>query len=349
MNEGGVPAHTAATSRNRAVRAIRRVASASRRYLPALVIILLVSLAAGLFAGSYSHSLARPTPGSLPAGTVADEAVPPGFVSQLDRQIGTRLSLKTYPSPYAAEQAIDTQRVFAVISDGGSPRAVVLEVVPAAGASIARLLSGAAPAAARSAHMSLTVRQSHPLQPTDPEGLAIFYITLAAVVVGFVGAIQLNAQAGGLRLGERFIAIGCYAALGAFAIAATVDWALHILSLPFAESWAVLALTMATCGLIFTAFHAALGRWAILPIWLLLVLLGDPNSGGAAATALLPEPMRTLGRWLPPGASISAQRTAIYFYSHQDATPFLILTAWGACAAAAAWGLRRRFPARVTT
>ena len=144
MNEGGVPAHTAATRRNRAVRASRRVASASRRYLPALVIILLVSLAAGLFAGSYSHSLARPTPGSLAAGTVADEAVPPGFVSQLDRQIGTRLSLETYPSPYAAEQAIDTQRVFAVISDEGSPRAVVLEVVPAAGASIARLLSGAA-------------------------------------------------------------------------------------------------------------------------------------------------------------------------------------------------------------
>ena len=344
MNEGGVPAHTAATRRNRAVRASRRVASASRRYLPALVIILLVSLAAGLFAGSYSHSLARPTPGSLAAGTVADEAVPPGFVSQLDRQIGTRLSLERYPSPYAAEQAIDTQRVFAVISDGGSPRAVGLEVVPAAGASIARLLSGAAPAAARSAHMSLTVRQSHPLQPTDPEGLAIFYITLAAVVVGFVGAIQLNAQAGGLRLGERFIAIGCYAALGAFAIAATVDWALHILSLPFAESWAVLALTMATCGLIFTAFHAALGRWAILPIWLLLVLLGDPNSGGAAATALLPEPMRTLGRWLPPGASISAQRTAIYFYGHQDATPFLILTAWGACAAGGRVGPAAAFP-----
>src|SRR5690349_19045942 len=101
MNEGGVPAHAAATRRNRAVRASRHVASASRRYLPALVIILLVSLAAGLFAGLYSHSLARPTPGSLAAGTVVDEAVPPGFVSQLDRQIGTRLSLETYPSPYA--------------------------------------------------------------------------------------------------------------------------------------------------------------------------------------------------------------------------------------------------------
>jgi hypothetical protein len=104
MNEGGVPAHTAATRRKRAVRASRRVASASRRYLPALVIILLVSLAAGLFAGSYSHSLARPIPGSLAAATVVDEAVPPGFVSQLDRQIGTRLSLERYPSPYAASR-----------------------------------------------------------------------------------------------------------------------------------------------------------------------------------------------------------------------------------------------------
>lgn len=75
-------------------------------------------------------------------------------------------------------------------------------------------------------------------------------------------------------------------------------------------------------------------------------MLGNPSSGGAVSATLLPEPMRTLGRWLPPGASVSSQHTAIYFHDHQYATPFLTLVLWGVAAAVIAWLFRRRrFPA----
>ncbi|WP_435811610.1 NrfD/PsrC family molybdoenzyme membrane anchor subunit, partial [Streptomyces decoyicus] len=33
------------------------------------------------------------------------------------------------------------------------------------------------------------------LKPTSPRGLALFYISLAAVIIGFVGAIQLSVHA----------------------------------------------------------------------------------------------------------------------------------------------------------
>lgn len=318
-----------------------RVAPFLRRIQPALIIIPIVAVAAGLFAGSYSYSLAHPAPHRLAVATVADGGTATRFIAQLDKELGTRLAVTSYTSAHAATGAVDAQRVFAVIRpEGSSNQAVQLEVVPAAGAYVARLLTGAAPQAAKTAGVALTITQSHPLQSSDPQGLAVFYISLAAVVLGFVGAAQLTAHAGALRLGERFAAIGCYAALGALAIVATVDWGLHVIDLPFGESWAILALTMATCGLVFTAFHVLIGPWAILPTWVLLVMLGNPSSGGAVSAPLLPEPMRAVGRWLPPGASVGAQHTAIYFRGHQSATPFLTLAVWATVAATTAWATR---------
>jgi hypothetical protein len=307
-----------------------------------------VAVAAGLFAGSFSYSLAHPAPHQLTVATVNEDAATASFIDQLDRQLGSGLALKSYPTPQAAAQAVDEQQVFAVIgSDASRTRGVRLEVVPAAGATVSRLLLTAAPGAAKAAHVMLAITQSHPLQSGDPDGLGVFYITLAAVVLGFLGTAQLAANAPKLSLGERFVAVGCTAALGAFTIAATVDWILGVLSLPFAESWAILILTMATCGLVFIAFQALLGRWAIVPTWLLLVMLGNPSSGGAVSAPLLPEPMRTLGRWLPPGASVNAQHTAIYFHGDQDSAPFVTLAVWGGSAVVIAWIFRRRrFPAR---
>lgn len=46
--------------------------------------------------------------------------------------------------------------------------------------------------------MQVKVTDVKPLQRGDPRGLALFYISLAAVIIGFVGAIQLSVHAKGL-------------------------------------------------------------------------------------------------------------------------------------------------------
>jgi hypothetical protein len=69
-------------------------------------------------------------------------------------------------------------------------------------------------------------------------------------------------------------------------------------------------------------------RLAIIPTWLLFVVLGNTSSGGAVAPALLPPFFAVVGRFLPPGATVSIIRTAEYFRSWQHPEPFIVQAAW---------------------
>jgi hypothetical protein len=295
-------------------------------YWRVAVVTLIVAAAAGLFAGSYCFALAHPTPHRMPIGLLGGSPRGPAFVSALEHGLKTTLTIHHLPDPAAASLAVDQQQVFAVLRLDGD-RATV-DVVSAAGASVARILTAAAPPAGAAAGVAVTVRDVKPLQSTDPQGLAVFYLSLAAVVIGFVGATQLAVHAAALRPLQR---IGCtlgYAVLGGFAIAATVDWWVGVLRLPFVESWGILVLTMLASGMVFTMFNALIGRWALIPTWGLMVLLGNPSSGGAVSWPLLPQPLGLIGRWLPTGACVGAQHTAIYFYRYQHVFPFLVLAGW---------------------
>lgn len=315
-------------------------------YRAATVISLVVAVGAGLFAGSYTYAMANPTPRHIPAAVVGppvSRAKRAAFVAGMERALGTSLDLRSYGTYGQAREAVEEQRVFAILRvRHGRP---VMDVSSASGASVAELLAREAPAVGARIGMPPVVRDINPLQRGDPRGLAIFYITLASVVVGFVGSTQLTVHAAGLTPGRRIATTAAYAMLGGFSIAAVTDWLLGALRLPFAESWAILALTMFTSGMVFVMFNALIGRWALLPTWGLMVLLGNPSSGGAVSWPLLPSLLGAIGRWLPPGAAVNAQHTAVYFGGHQHAFPFLVLAAWAAVACAVFWSRRGRGPA----
>ena len=71
-----------------------------------------------------------------------------------------------------------------------------------------------------------------------------------------------------------------------------------------------------------------LGRWAILPVWLFFVVLGNSSSGGAVSPPLLPAPFAFISQWLPSGARVTLLRDAIYFPADQHARPILVLATW---------------------
>ncbi|MEV0993991.1 ABC transporter permease [Nonomuraea sp. NPDC050202] len=298
-------------------------------YFPATVIVLILAAAAGLFAGSYTYAMADPAPHRVPVAVVgvSHETVRGrAFAAGLEQALDASLALSFGSSFEQAVQAVEEQRVFGVIAVRGDH--VTLNVSSASGASVAQLLTEAAPKVAPRVGVRLTVRDIKPLQRGDPRGLALFYITLAAVVIGFIGAAQLSVNADALAAGERIAFTLAYAALGALSIVAVVDWGLGALDLPLLESWFILALTMFASGMVFTMFNTLVRRWAMVPTWGLMVLLGNPSSGGAVSWPLLPSPLGEIGRWLPPGASINAQHTAVYFGGHQRPAPFLVLAAW---------------------
>ncbi|MFJ1747810.1 ABC transporter permease [Streptomyces sp. NPDC088116] len=313
-------------------------------FLPATVLLFILAAAAGLFAGSYTYNMANPTPRRIPAAVVGPTGTPGAiaFVNGMEKELKASLELRRYATDTAARRGVEQQEVFAILTfrEGGAG----FDVAGAAGASVAQVLTDTASAVAKAVHVPLTIRDIKPLPEGDPRGLALFYISLASVVIGFLGAIQLSIHARGLDPAERIAFIVAYALLGGFAIAAVVDWWLGALDLPFVESWLILAFTMFTTGMVFTMFNTLMGRWAMLPTWGLLVLLGNPSSGGAVSWPLLPSLLGHIGRWLPPGASVNAQHTAVYFGSAQHVFPFLVLTGWALVSTAVFWFWRDRHP-----
>ncbi|AGK81357.1 Integral membrane protein [Streptomyces microflavus DSM 40593] len=313
-------------------------------FLPATVLVLIVAAAAGLFAGSYTYAMANPTPHRIPAALVTQPEVERGeaFVAGMEKALDASLELRDYPDVADARRALDEQKVFAIVcaSDDG----VALDVAGASGASVAELLGKAGIEVGDATGVEVTVRDIKPLQRGDPRGLALFYISLAAVIMGFLGAIQLSVHAHGLNPAERIAFTAAYALLGGFAIAAAVDWWLGAVDLPFVQSWLILAFTMFTSGMVFTMFNTLMGRWAMIPTWGVMVLLGNPSSGGAVSWPLLPSALGHIGRWLPPGASVNAQHTAVYYQGHQFLFPYLVLAAWALVSCTVFWVWRHRHP-----
>ncbi|MGY0059669.1 ABC transporter permease [Streptomyces sp. LZ34] len=314
-------------------------------YFSATVVALIIAAGAGLFAGSYTYAFANPTPHSIPTAVVVPDHGTPtekAFVTGMEKALHASLRLHVYPTYRRALEAVDEQTVFAVLRP--RDRGVELDVSGASGASVAEVLTAAGPRVGRALGMPVLVRDVNPLQRGDPRGLAIFYISLAAVIIGFIGAIQLSVNARALNPGERIVFTALYALLGGFTIAAIVDWGLGAVDLPFLESWMILALTMFTSGMVFSLFNVLFGRWSLIPTWTLMVLLGNPSSGGAVSWPLLPSLLGHIGRWLPPGASVNAQHTAVYFREHQHAFPFLVLAGWSLLGCAVFWTWRHRHP-----
>ncbi|MFJ6747689.1 ABC transporter permease [Streptomyces sp. NPDC091266] len=313
-------------------------------FLPALVLVFILAAAAGLFAGSYTYTMANPTPRHVPTAVIGSPDAPQekAFAAGMEKALNASLRLTEYATYAEARKAVDEQEEFAILRARG--KGVELDVSGASGATVAQLLAESGEKVGQAVGVDVRIRDIKPLHPGDPRGLALFYISLAAVIIGFVGAIQLSVHARALNPAERIAFTAVYALLGGFAIAAVVDWWLGALDLPFVESWLILALTMFTSGMVFTMFNTLMGRWAMIPTWGLMVLLGNPSSGGAVSWPLLPSALGHIGRWLPPGASVNAQHTAVYFGGHQHAFPFLVLAAWALLSCAVFWGWRHRHP-----
>lgn len=297
-------------------------------HLPALVVTLIVTVIAGLFAGTYAWAMGDPQPHDVPIGLVSTTHPAAELSAELEARTGTTFVVRPYATETDAEAAIREQVVYGAIVEqpDGSVR---LYVSSASGASVARLLEGDAPRLEQSIGRPVTVIDTHPLAPKDPNGLVLFYVALAAVVIGFVGAIQTRVNAARLTLaGELFWDV-VRSVLGGFAIAFTVGPLLDVLPIPFFAVWGVLALTMLIAGATYSFWRVLIGgRWAMLPTWIVFVLISNPSSGGAVAPELLPPFYQFMGRWLPTGATVRAVRDLTYFPDDLHAEPYIVLGVW---------------------
>ena len=283
----------------------------------------------GLFCAAYSLALGRATPHQIDVGLVGRPAERPALVGALERATNGALAFRAYPSAVAAETAINKQAEYgALVLSPGTPR---LLLSSASGASVAQVLQQAATRASQALDEPIPIVNLHPLPPGDPSGLVVFYATLAASIVGFVVMFQLRANVPGISLSRWLGLIAVLAIGGGLILALVVDPLINALSGPFAELWYALGAEMAVAALICSALIVLVGRWAIIPVWLLFVVLGNTSAGGAIAPPLLPPAYAFIGRFLPPGATVNIIRTAAYFRHDQHAEPFIVQAVWLVC------------------
>jgi hypothetical protein len=289
----------------------------------AAVVSTLAIVIGSLFLTSYTFALGDPVPHRIEAAVVGDPSSYRDVVDEIERVTAGGVDFRPYPSVGAAIGALDRQQVYAAL-DVTQP-APHLYVASAAGASVARVLEGAA-----AAYPQLRVVDTRPLPPSDPAGLDVFYLVIAATILGFLTVFQVRTNAGGLSLRRWTVFVLSFGLAASLVLVLVAGPVLHRLALPVLASWGIVALQLVTVAAFASTMAVLIGRWAILPTFLLFMVVGNPSSGGAVAPPLLPSLFGFVSQWLPSGVTVTALRDAIYFPSHQHVRPIGVLVVWTA-------------------
>lgn len=288
----------------------------------AVAVVLLVPLMVTLALWAFAWPAARIAPRDLPVGVAgagpAADQVQKGFEER-----GGAFEVHRYEDAAAARTAIQERAVYGavVVTDGGP------ELLTASAASpvVSQLLTAAVGETAP-AGTQVPVTDVVATPAGDPRGsvlgASILPLALAGVAAGAVVTLL------GLRGVRAALTLtGASALVGIVATAIAHSWLGALAGGWWTEAGAV-GLTVLAIGSAVAGFAALLGTRGIGLGAVLIVLLGNSFSGVTSAPELLPDPVGTIGQWLPPGAGGSLLRSVSFFDGNAAGGPALTLGVW---------------------
>jgi hypothetical protein len=289
----------------------------------AATVIAIAIVMASSFAAAYTVALGRPSPRNLPVGVVGSTAVTAPFVNALHKNSG-EFDVHEYVTRDDAVTAINSQRIIAAIDATATPPQLLLSSAsdPSGTRALIQLDQ------TQPGQFILPIVDLHPLPPSDPAGLATFYLVIAATILGFITMFQLRANVKTLSLRRWLACLAVLAVAGGAALSVITGPVLGALSTPFLQLWLLTSVQIAIAASFNSAMLVLIHRWAIIPTWLVFILLGNTSSGGAVSASLLPQPFAFFNHALPSGATVSAIHAATYFPYNQRPLPFVVLGVW---------------------
>lgn len=289
----------------------------------AAAVIAIAIVLASSFVAAYTVALGRPSPRNLPVGVVGSTAVTAPFVNALNKHSG-EFDVHQYATRDDAVTAINQQRIIAAIdATATTPQLLLSSASDPSGTRALIQLDQTQPG-----QFILPIVDLHPLPPSDPVGLATFYLVIAATILGFVTMFQLRANVKTLSVRRWLACLAVLAVVGGAALAVVAGPVLGALSTPFPQLWLLTSVQIAIAASFNSAMLVLVHRWAIIPTWLVFILLGNTSSGGAVSASLLPQPFAFFNHALPSGATVSAIHAATYFPHNQRPLPFIVLGVW---------------------
>jgi hypothetical protein len=291
-----------------------------------LVLVMLgVTVVVAAFISSYASALGKPSPRHVPVAVSA----PPAVLGKLDASP----QLRVYPVPGLAKARVmvEDRAVYGALLLPRTGPATLL-MANGGGHSVAAVLMQVGQQVATSQGTMLTTVDVAPTRPNDPDGTVEFYCIAFLFLGGAIGATALGRVAGpvrGLRGAlERLGLVVVYAAslsvvVTLFADVASGDLVGHF-GLLFLTLWLfVVAVCLAVTGL-----SALAGPLASLVLILVLIILGNPSSGGPVPRPLLNGFYSGLNPVMPQGAVLSVLRGVQYFGGRGIELGLLCLLIW---------------------
>jgi hypothetical protein len=331
-----------------------------RSYVRPGVLVIGVLLIQLGFIAAYVGAWHAPTPKAVPVAIVApvtgaQQAAANKLSSRLTKDSPDAIQTKRYPNRTAALEAVRNQKTYAAVVPMTKGSGYELHLASAGGGAVAEDLAHLYGKAALLSGVDVQVYDDVPLPASDSRGIAPFYLVVGWVVGGYLVSTLLSLRFGAaplrVRANVRILALMAYAlASGAFGT---------VIVGPVLGVWHDNLFTLATVGVL-TVFGAAVSAAALGALFgavgtgltiVLLVVLGNPGSGGPFSPELLPGPFRGLHEWLLTGGATQAVRSIVYFGGHGATRGYVTLLIW--CVAgvalyylALAIGVRRRLTAQ---
>ncbi|WP_028808601.1 membrane protein [Streptomyces canus] len=290
-----------------------------------IAVVVLVPLLAALALWAFAWPAARTAPRDLPLGV----AGPPAATAQVEqglRQHKGAFELHRYTDEGAARAAIEDRTVYGAVVV--TPQGPELLTASAASPVVAQLLQQAVTRQVAASGAEVRTVDVVPAPASDPRGAALSSSVLPLALSGIIAAALVTLL--GLRGARAVTALIVAAALvGLIAAALAHSWLGTLTGNWWAEA-GTLALAMLAVSAAAAGLAALVGPAGVGAVAFLVMFLGNPFAGAASAPQLLPEPVGTIGQWLPPGASATLLRSVSFFDGAAATGPALTLTWWAA-------------------
>jgi hypothetical protein len=303
-----------------------------RDWLPGTAALLLGTLAlATAFIAAYVGALHQPRPHDVPVGVVLGDQRAQAVLTAV-RQRTDKIEPIEYDDPAAADDALTGREVYGVLTSGPD-NGLRLTVASASAPAAAELVTQVLGQAAQQANLPIQVTDEVPVESTDPRGLVPFYLAVGYVLGGYLASTALGLRVGTApvslpRAGLRIAALAVYSVVLGIVGAAVVGPLLDVWHHDIPAVAAVGALVVFAAAMVASAVQAWLGLLGTGLVILLLVVLGNPGSGGIYAPEFLPAWLRGMHRWNVPGLATDLIKSAVYFDRRSVGWALSGLTLW---------------------
>ncbi|WP_158997160.1 ABC transporter permease [Streptomyces aureus] len=282
-----------------------------------------------LFSTTYMIASHAPKATDLPFGTVGSSPV----LAAAEKNIS--LKVTQYADEAAVKSAIDHARIYgALVTSGGQNTLIVAPSM----SDLAPLdLAVRFEEAAKSTGQKLAVQQYAPLPlvPKDPFGLVQGLMLVPLLIGGYMSSTLLMTATGKAAGRWRAAQLAGFAVVSGLVVDLIVCyWLEGFPSSRFWITWPVCSLIVAVVAFVAAILQKLLGPIGTLLTVVVIMLFGNPSSGGANGVPYLPAFWRDIGPYLPPRNGYLLLHRTIYFDGHGTSQSLINLLIYLAVAAA---------------